>query len=158
MSPVERVRSRFTPTADHVHGSPVCGSQQSVDPLTVGHTVRVSHRLQITVYDHSPDPTADHHSQWSFCWWSRDCGSQRSADPLTAGHTVRVSHRLWITVDDHSPDPDVDDHSRWFSLYLYLLDFITMLNYMTSPMPSTRILVCFFIITFIPFPMTLLVP
>ena len=38
-----------------------CGSQLSAGPLTVGHTVRVSHRPWITVNDQSPDPAVDDH-------------------------------------------------------------------------------------------------
>ena len=76
-SPVERVRlnetgwmspSLVTPTADPVRWPPVCGSQRSADPLTVGHTVRVSHRLWT--------PSADH---------------------LSADHNVRQTHWLWVT-------------------------------------------------------------
>ena len=54
--------SLVTPTADSVRGPAVCGSQCSAaDPLTVDHTVRVSHRLQTTVDDHSLDPSVNDH-------------------------------------------------------------------------------------------------
>ena len=49
--------SMITLADPSVHDHTDCGSQRSADPLTVDHTVRVSHRLRITV---------DYHSRWSF--------------------------------------------------------------------------------------------
>ena len=49
--------SLVTPTA--VRGPSICWSQRSAGPLTVRHTVCVSHSLLITVDDHSPDPPVE---------------------------------------------------------------------------------------------------
>ena len=118
-------RSRIAQTADPIHEPTVCGSQHSADPLTVGHTVRVSHRLRtrpratclrIAAFGR-PNDCGSHVTPFAYRTDCAPrprtpvCGSQRLADPLTVGHTIRVSHRLRITVYDHSPGPDVDDHS-----------------------------------------------
>ena len=104
--------SLVTLTADPFRGPPVCGSQRSANPLTVGHTVRVSHKpripgspLMITLVIlplmiTPAAPSVDDHA-------TGDC-NVRQTHWLD---TVRVSHRLWITVDDHSLDHSVEDHA-----------------------------------------------
>ena len=58
--------SLLAQTAVAVRGPPVGGLQRSADPLTVGDTAPVSHRLRVTVDDHSRGPDADDHSRSSF--------------------------------------------------------------------------------------------
>ena len=89
-------RPRIAQTADHrrwsfpllpsVDDHADCGSQRSADPLTVVHTVRVTHRQQITVGDHFR------------CFFRR-----RSLPPIlplmitpTGHHSVRRTHCMWI--------------------------------------------------------------
>ena len=101
------------PAADHT----ACGSQRSVDPLTVDHTVRVSHRLRITVGDHSADPSVDDHPADSSVEDRNDCGLQRSVDPLTAVFTppaclTDCGSPLMITLADPSTDDPTNCASK----------------------------------------------
>ena len=156
MSPVERVRliesgwmisvewvrlnGSVTGHTDCGPRPPVRGKRSSADPLTIGHTIRVSRRLRTTIDDHSPDPAAD----------------PSVDDHTTADRSVRQTHWLWITPSAYRTDRGSKlmitllIRTRIItpedpSLYLYILDFVTMSNYLTSATPSTRILVCCFI-------------
>ena len=147
MSAVERVRlnsllifpSRITPAGP------------SVDDHAIAYcTVRQTHCLWVTPSTYRTDSGSPLIITLLILPLMMTPVDPSVVDHVTADRSVRQTHCLWVTPSAYRTDRRSPLMITLLILLLMFtpvdLDFfVTMSNYMTSPMPSTMILVCCFI-------------